>query len=304
MQESPYIYLNRKEIINILIGAKIDKSVDVEGITIEIAMPYLSGPQICNLSGKLGNPIQYPQNGGGLSRWQYFENLLNFCIQNKKEELLLKELFNIEGFKYILRDCNTKNIKLSYEKVVDCILEHINKDIYYCGHKLIKIGNNIYIRALEGPLFIESKNFKNIDHRYIKELINRTADDMNMGKYDSVLKTSRTLLEEVFCSVLEKKGVTPSTSGKITDLYGQVKQEYGMKQNQNFDKRINNLLSGFEKILTSISEMRNEQSDAHGVGSKRIQIAEHHAQLFVNASIVMADFILSVSEKQNNKQLS
>lgn len=123
---------------------------------------------------------------------------------------------------------------------------------------------------------------------------------MNMGKYDSVLKTSRTLLEEVFCSVLEKKGVTPSTSGKITDLYGQVKQEYGMKQNQNFDKRVNNLLSGFEKILTSISEMRNEQSDAHGVGSKRIQIAEHHAQLFVNAAIVMADFILSVSEKQNS----
>lgn len=123
---------------------------------------------------------------------------------------------------------------------------------------------------------------------------------MNMEKYDSVLKTSRTLLEEVFCAVLEKKGVTPSTSGKITDLYGQVKQEYGMKQNQNFDKRVNNLLSGFEKILTSISEMRNEQSDAHGVGSKRIQIAEHHAQLFVNAAIVMADFILSVSEKQNS----
>lgn len=297
MQESPYQYLNRKDIINILIGEKIDKSVVVEGVTIELTMPYLSGPQICNLSGKLGNPIQYPQGGGGLSRWQYFGNLLNFCIQNKKEEFLLEELFKLENFNNILRNCNTKNIKQTYEKVIDCILDHINKELYFCGQQLKKIGSNIYIFALDAPLIIDSKKIKNIDHNYIKELVNRTADDINMGKYDSVLKTSRTLLEEVFCSVLEKKGVTPSTSGKITDLYGQVKQEYGMKQNQSFDKRVNNLLSGFEKILTSISEMRNEQSDAHGVGSKRIKIAEHHAQLFVNAAIVMADFILSVSEK-------
>ena len=186
------------------------------------------------------------------------------------------------------------------KKIVCSILECINKELYFCGYQLRRFGSRIYICAFDAPLVIESNKINNIDHEYIKELIDRTADDMNMGKYDSVLKTSRTLLEEVFCSVLEKKGVTPSTSGKITDLYGQVKQEYGMKQNQNFDKRVNNLLSGFEKILTSISEMRNEQSDAHGVGSKRIQIAEHHAQLFVNAAIVMADFILSVSEKQNS----
>ena len=300
MQESPYKYHNRKDLINILIGARIDKRVDIEGITIEVTMPYLSGPQICNLSGKLGNPIQYPQDGGGLSRWQYFANLLNFCIQNKKEELLLQELFKLENFNNVLQNCNTKNIKSAYETVVACILEHVNKELYFCGYQLRKAGSNVYICILDAPLAIESKKIKNINHDYIKELINRTADDMNMGKYDSVLKTSRTLLEEVFCSVLEKKGVTPSTSGKITDLYGQVKQEYGMKQNQNFDKRVNNLLSGFEKILTSISDMRNEQSDAHGVGSKRIQIAEHHAQLFVNAAIVMADFILSVSEKQNS----
>ena len=303
MQESPYNYLNRRAIIDIFIGDKGYKTIVVEGITIEAGMQRLSGPQICNLSGKLGNPIQYP-DGRGSSRWQYFENLLNFCIQNGKEELLLEELFKLENFKYILRDCNTKNIKSTYEKIVECILEHINKELYFCEHQLRKIGNHIYICTLDAPLAIESQKIKNIDHNYIKELVSRTADDMNMGKYDSVLKTSRTLLEEVFCAVLEKKGVTPSTSGKITDLYGQVKQEYGMKQNQNFDKRVNNLLSGFEKILTSISEMRNEQSDAHGVGSKRIQIAEHHAQLFVNAAIVMADFILSVSEKQNNKQLS
>lgn len=53
-----------------------------------------------------------------------------------------------------------------------------------------------------------------------------------------------------------------------------------------------------EAILqkTIIAEMRNVGSDSHGVGAKRISIAEHHAKLFVNAAMIMADFILSVEE--------
>ena len=65
------------------------------------------------------------------------------------------------------------------------------------------------------------------------------------------------------------------------------------------DKRINMLLSGLEKIIKAISQMRNKDSDAHGVGSARINIAEYHARLFVNTSMTVADFILAVA--MNNK---
>ncbi|WP_211292707.1 abortive infection family protein [Petrotoga halophila] len=40
--------------------------------------------------------------------------------------------------------------------------------------------------------------------------------------------------------------------------------------------------------------MRNNNSDAHGVGSQRISISEHHARFLVNSAMTMADFILSV----------
>lgn len=50
--------------------------------------------------------------------------------------------------------------------------------------------------------------------------------------------------------------------------------------------------------------MRNKDSDAHGVGAKRISIDEHHARLFVNAAIAMADFILSVEIKLSSKQIN
>ena len=70
-----------------------------------------------------------------------------------------------------------------------------------------------------------------------------------------------------------------------------------MHTDKNIDKRINILLSGLSHIVTAIAEMRNINSDSHGVGSKRISIDSHHALLFVNSSISMAEFILSVQSK-------
>ena len=121
------------------------------------------------------------------------------------------------------------------------------------------------------------------------------------SNYDSAITKARTLLEETFCYVVEKKGDTPSSSGNMSDLYKQVKGHYNMHADSNTDRRINTLLSGLEKIVSAISEMRNKDSDAHGVGASRISIDEHHARLFVNAAVSMADFILSVEKKANQK---
>ena len=70
-----------------------------------------------------------------------------------------------------------------------------------------------------------------------------------------------------------------------------------MHTDANTDRRINALLSGLNSIVSAIAEMRNKDSDAHGVGANRIPIEEHHARLFVNAAMAMADFILSVEQK-------
>ena len=122
--------------------------------------------------------------------------------------------------------------------------------------------------------------------------------DVYDGNYDSAITKCRTLLEEVFCYVIEKRGSLPSESGDIGKLYNQVKDLYNMHQNKEMDKRINGLLSGLEKIVNSIAEMRNKGSDSHGVGSKRIRINNYHARLFVNSAMTMADFVLAVSNNQ------
>ena len=63
---------------------------------------------------------------------------------------------------------------------------------------------------------------------------------------------------------------------------------------------INELLSDLNSIVTAITEMKNKNSDAHEVGSRRITINEHHASLCVNVAVSMADFILSVQQKNIN----
>ena len=157
-------------------------------------------------------------------------------------------------------------------------------------------------RELNSVIRLDTPAITCVNRDYIKDIAARANRDVDNGEYDSAITKSRTLLEEVFCHAIEKKGETPSDKGDVGKLYNQVKTLYDMHQAKDVDKRINALLSGLEKILTAIKEMRNEASDSHGVGNRRIILEEHHARLFVNSAMTMADFILSVQKKNEIKQ--
>ena len=74
-----------------------------------------------------------------------------------------------------------------------------------------------------------------------------------------------------------------------------------MHSDKNMDIRINKLISGLEKIVSSLAEMRNNGSDSHGLGNKRINIEQYHARLAVNSAVTMAEFILAISQNSKNK---
>lgn len=149
---------------------------------------------------------------------------------------------------------------------------------------------------------IETPAITSVDYDYIRGLSSRAISDINEGHYDSAITKSRTLLEEVFCNVIEARQQIPSKNGNIKTLYNQVKELYNMHQNKDVDKRINSLLSGLEKIIEAISQMRNSNSDAHGVGNARISIKDYHARFLVNSSIIVAEFILSVKNNYEENE--
>jgi len=298
-EKSKFELLREKNILSILDGDVDFGTLEINGTDsgIKISMPYLSGPTLCDISNKFGLPVTYGWNGGAQSRWAYLDDLLAHCIQNKRESDLLAYLFSKGQFVDKLRGQTPEVIEYAYSQIVNAVINQINGTLYFGGNELVQIGKVFVVRKLGSTVSVSVPSVKTINRSYITDLSDRAMKDVMDGNYDSAITKSRTLLEEVFCYVIEKKGNEPSESGDIGKLYNQVKQLYNMHQSKDIDKRINGLLSGLEKILSAIAEMRNKGSDSHGVGAKRINIADHHARLFVNSAMTMADFILAVSEK-------
>lgn len=298
-EKSKFELLREKNILSILDGDVDFGMLEINGTDsgIKISMPYLSGPTLCEISNKFGLPVTYGWNGGAQSRWAYLDDLLAHCIQNKRESDLLAFLFSKGQFVDKLRGQTPEVIEYAYAQIVNAVIDQINGALYFGGNELVQLGKEFVIRKLGSTISVAAPSVKTIDRSYITDLSDRALKDVIDGNYDSAVTKARTLLEEVFCYVIEKKGEAPSESGDIGKLYNQVKQLYNMHQSKDMDKRINGLLSGLEKILSAIAEMRNKGSDSHGVGAKRINIADHHARLFVNSAMTMADFVLAVSEK-------
>lgn len=294
-----YNLLRSKDIIAILDGDFQIEEVD----GIRIAMPYLSGPMLCELSQKFGYYQEYYWGNSSkpnLSRWQYMDNILEYVIKENKTSQLLSYMMEKERFSDSLRNLNNVNdIEKMYKYIIKKVIDQINSVLYFGGHELVIINNQYIIKNIDEKINIDVPNINIVDRDYIKDLSERAMKDIDEGNLDSAITKSRTILEETFCYAIEIKGEEPSESGDIGKLYKQVKDLYNMHANKDMDKRVNKLLSGLENIVQSIAEMRNNGSDSHGLGNKRVNISDYHARLAVNSSTTMAEFILSVS--QNSK---
>ena len=202
------------------------------------------------------------------------------CFAREAEDSLVIKIFSdlMNYYENTIFGDSTKETPQQHEKFLKC-------------KKLIEKYKN-------KTVLVEIPAIKTVSRDYIINISDRALRDIDNTNFDSALTKSRTLLEEVFCFAIEAQNQIPTESGDIVKLYKQVKELYNMHQDSDTDKRINELLSGLDKIINSISQMRNKSNDAHGVGKKRISIKNYHARLFVNSAMTIADFIIAVVENK------
>ena len=100
-------------------------------------------------------------------------------------------------------------------------------------------------------------SIKTSQNTYILELSQQALKCIEDNDFYSAITKSRTMIEEALCFAIEKQNITPSEKGDVVQLYAQFKPLYNMHSDKTVDKRINDLLSGINKIINSISEMRN-----------------------------------------------
>lgn len=315
MATNPYELLKQPDIIQILVGDEsfgaIPCGYEFDAFFgdvpkwVNIALPYLPISEICDISTRFGFSMQcdeecliYEESQN--LHHEYFEKMLDQFIQANCCPQLLTFLFGKSQFKSKLSDLPRGKIDEYYNHIVKTVLGKINSILHFSGHEMKIIGQEFVVRPSGTKLEVHAPTIeKTIDRPYIADITARALQDIEAGHFDSALTKSKTLLEEVFKYVIEQKGEAPPKNASIDESYKCVRDLYNMNAEKENDKRINKLISGLTKIISAVSEMRNSNSDAHGLGKVRpYKIKDYYARLLVNASITLADFILSVA--QNN----
>ena len=284
--------LVNRNIINILIG---DTKVYEDH-----ALPYLSGPQLCELCTSFGLSKTYVWNGINQSRWEYMQDLLKFLDRQDRVSELLVSLLDMKRFSELTALNDPELIQRTYDAIAKGAIDAINANLLLSRKELRCLRGIFAIVDMGAEPVFKSAKIKVVNLQYIRELPKRIEEDIKSNDYDSVITKSRTLLEEVLIYIIECLTKERYKSiGDLNKIYQDVTELLNMRQQKEWDKRVNILLGGLHKIVDAISSMRNMNSDAHGVGAGRISIKEREAILVANASMMLAEYWLSVFEKKN-----
>jgi len=299
--------LASKEIVDLFLGDKrvnseSDDKFEPNGYT----MPYMTHSDINALAPIFG--ITNIENVSDYNRLNKMAWLIEQCYKLNKENKLLKYFLDVTRYIPNKREetsiYTNEELKKETLKEVEAYFNHINNILNFSDKKLIYLNKKYKIIDLIEDSQVTHDIDKHINFDYVRNFPFRLKDNLEDENYDTVITQSRTLLEEVYIHILEYSNKDYSSAkGNLQKLNSMVKTELKMKNNRDYDKRINELLSGLNKINDAIGKMRNENSDSHGVGSKRININRREAKLVMNSAIIICDYILEIFEdnKNNNK---
>lgn len=287
-----YTLLINRKIIDVLIG---DVTL-YEGYS----LPYMSGPDLCNLCTSFGLPMTYSWGNKGYvnkSRWEYMQDLLKHLNQQGRIPELLSYLLQQGRFKNLTGIGDIHKVDEIYNAIVKGAVDAINAQLVIARVELRLINKKFVLAGIGEEVVIETPKVKFITTQYVRELPERIKDDLASKDYDSVITKSRTLLEEVLIYIIEKKTFERYKSdGNLINIYQDATELLNMRQKSEWDKRVKELLGGLHKLVNAISSMRNMNSDAHGAGSGRINIKRREALLVAHSSMMLAEYWLSVHE--------
>ncbi|MBM0848309.1 abortive infection Abi-like protein [Staphylococcus epidermidis] len=295
--------LASKEIVELFLGDK-EINMYIDEVYVRYSMPNLTHSDINSLAPTFG--INNIDTVNTYNRTDKMSWLIKQCYDLNKENKLLE--YFLDKKRYISNNredfyvYEPDELEEKINKEIIAYLNYINTFLYYCDKKLISISNKYKVIEIVEDIQVINDIDSHISLEYVRKFPFRLKDNLDSGNYDTVITQSRTLIEEVYIHILEYSDEDyKSAKGNLKRLNSMVKDYLNMKTDKEYDKRINQLLSGLNKINDAIGDMRNENSDSHGVGSKRIQVNRREARLIMNSAITLCDYVLDVFEDKKSK---
>ncbi|WP_270334882.1 abortive infection family protein [Ligilactobacillus acidipiscis] len=299
MENEDYISINQRPIIELLIEGEI--------------FQYMSGSYIQGLGKKFG----IFNVDGSISRWIMLQTIFNQLHARGKTERFLKYFFfemNINSaVKEVIRDNEFNQPK--YDEIAEIteesqgnnravakflrqeLLERVNIELAISDKKLIAVNNEIKIVDYDSEPEIIASTTEIIDNEYINDLLEKSMKSLIEEDFDSVVTKSRTLIESVFIQILHENNVSFKENGNISQYRTSVNKALNMRPDNNWNKDVSNMITGLNRIIDSISNMRNNNSDAHG-SSNRVRINSSEAELILNTAVNVSKYYLEVNARK------
>jgi len=250
--------------------------------------PYRSGPKLVNLFNDFGASDQYDQ--GFPSRWHYAEEKLHTINGTKMLPAIIRSVFDPGDF-------------LDAKKEVEPAIDYLNQRLKYDGYDLVKDGDFVKIRDVNGIMVDMTNPFKGSDddaHVFIDEQIQKSESKIQEGDYDGAITNARALLEAVLTEIERQfDSAGPEYDGDMIKLYRRVQKRLNLDPSRaDIDSTLKQVLSGLVSVTSGLAGLRNKMSDAHVRSYKPMK---HHAVLVVNASKTMANFLFETMAYQKKK---
>lgn len=133
------------------------------------------------------------------------------------------------------------------------------------------------------------KNFEphQIKPRWEAALESRSADP------ERAITLARTLLEDVCKWILHESEKEWEEKDDLPSLYRKTSEILNLAPDNHTEQIFKQILGSCQSVVSSLGSLRNKLSDAHSIGPRRTRPAARHAELAVNLSGAMSQFLIS-----------
>ncbi|NCB49057.1 MAG: hypothetical protein EOM53_00015 [Alphaproteobacteria bacterium] len=230
-----------------------------------------------------------------------YSNLdLNFDFSSLREEVL-KEFYNSKDMEEFVPSLIKEFIDLKkFWFYIKKKYDHYDERRIYIYDNFSKTYQCIEIKKYSKKERIIIPNI-GLSTEYIEETIKKAKDRINDEDYSGAITIAKTLSETVLLEIYKKynDGRKPEGKPDLNKLYNLIKKFLSLDPSSYAEKDFKQILSGLNSITQGIAELRNKFGDAH---REKIKPQKHHADLMVNASFTLCQFLSDTYFYQKQKK--
>lgn len=196
-----------------------------------------------------------------------------------------------------VKTCRTKLQFWGYIQPISNTYKGRREHIYGAYQRLLdfleKGGSAPADKNVTGVL--EKFDAAHVNAAWAKALERRTTDA------EGAITSARTLLESVCKHILDEEQVSYDDKDDLPKLYRKTAEKLNIAPSQHTEEVFKMILGGCTAVVEGLGTLRNRLSDAHGKGKIAAKPQPRHAELAVNLSGALTQFVLSTWKARSDK---